>query len=89
MRTVGLQTHIWNNNLRSIILIVLYPFMILAIAWACAFAFGGVLGERAQLVSGLLMNWPRWQRNQPYPLLMLSLWGAGISLYWVSVCGLA
>lgn len=44
MKTVGLQTHIWNNNLRSILLIVLYPFMIMALAWVIAFVIGSALG---------------------------------------------
>ena len=38
--TVGLSTHIWNNNLRCIVLLVLYPLLILAIFWLCAFALG-------------------------------------------------
>ncbi len=35
---VGLQTHIWNNNLKSIGLLVLYPFIIMGIVWAIATA---------------------------------------------------
>lgn len=34
--TTGLQTHIWNNNLKSILLLLLYPVLIIAIAWLCA-----------------------------------------------------
>ena len=37
--TTGLQTHIWNNNLKSMILIAIYPFLITGIVWACAMAF--------------------------------------------------
>jgi len=37
----GLQTHIWNNNLKSIILLTLYPFIIIALVWACAFVISG------------------------------------------------
>ncbi len=38
--TVGLQTHIWNNNLRSIVFLALYPIIIMGIVWAVAGAVG-------------------------------------------------
>lgn len=38
--TVGLQTHIWNNNLKSILLLSFYPFLIMGIVWAIAAAVG-------------------------------------------------
>jgi heat shock protein HtpX len=38
--SVGIQTSIWNNNIRSIILLALYPFLIAAIIWACAYVIG-------------------------------------------------
>lgn len=35
--TTGLQTHIWNNNARCVMLLALYPLIVLAIFWAiCA-----------------------------------------------------
>jgi heat shock protein HtpX len=37
---IGLQTHIWDNNLKSALLLAAYPFIIGAIIWACAFVFG-------------------------------------------------
>ncbi len=40
----GLQTHIWNNNLKSLALLALYPVLILGMAWGAAYvfmAFGG------------------------------------------------
>lgn len=33
---IGLQTHIWNNNLKSIALLAVYPFVILGMVWAAA-----------------------------------------------------
>ena len=38
--TVGLSTHIWNNNLRCIMLLVLYPVLIMGMFWAIAWAMG-------------------------------------------------
>ncbi len=39
-QTTGLSTHIWNNNLKSILLLTLYPLLILAIVWLIAWALG-------------------------------------------------
>ncbi len=33
----GLKTHIWNNNLRSMMLIAFYPFIISGLVWAASF----------------------------------------------------
>lgn len=42
MKAVGLQTHIWNNNLRSTILLVGFPVLLLGMIWALT--FGMVIG---------------------------------------------
>jgi heat shock protein HtpX len=39
----GLSTHIWNNNLRSLFMVVMYPFVLLAIVWGICFAVGYML----------------------------------------------
>lgn len=43
MQAVGLKTSIWNNNIRSLILIALYPLTITFIAWAIAVLCGGLM----------------------------------------------
>lgn len=42
LSSVGLSTHIWNNNFRSMVLLVLYPFILLFMFWliSVALAFG-------------------------------------------------
>ena len=35
--TTGLSTHIWNNNLRSVALLALYPVLIMGVFWLCSF----------------------------------------------------
>ncbi len=37
----GLQTSIWNNNVRSIVLLGIYPFIIMGLVWACAAVSSG------------------------------------------------
>lgn len=36
----GLRTYIWNNNLRSGLLLALYPLIIIGMVWAVAFLVG-------------------------------------------------
>lgn len=49
----GLNTHIWNNNIRSIILLVLYPILIMGIVWVCAYVIGlAQYGSGASFYSG-------------------------------------
>ena len=45
--TVGLKTHIWNNNLKSVILLVLYPVIMMGIVWACFWALGMSLARHS------------------------------------------
>lgn len=48
-KAVGLQTAIWNNNLKSIGLLALYPFLILTIIWAVAAVIGALSIQNASL----------------------------------------
>jgi len=41
-KAVGLSTHIWNNNLRCIVLLAFYPILILAVFWLACAALSGV-----------------------------------------------
>lgn len=41
--TVGLSTHIWNNNLKSMMILSFYPFLMLGLVWLISFALGWVL----------------------------------------------
>lgn len=36
----GLNTYIWNNNLRSLMLLATYPFLMIGLLWACGAALG-------------------------------------------------
>ncbi|MFN3700831.1 MAG: M48 family metallopeptidase [Alphaproteobacteria bacterium] len=39
---VGLKTHIWNNNLKSMVLLVMYPVLLIGMLWACGLIFGAM-----------------------------------------------
>ncbi len=38
----GLQTHIWNNNVKTMVLLAFYPLLIIGIVWLCAFVVGSM-----------------------------------------------
>lgn len=42
--TTGLQTHIWNNNFKSIGLLAFYPFLIMGMIWACSYVVIEITG---------------------------------------------
>lgn len=43
LSAVGLKTHIWNNNLRSIALLAFYPFLLLGLVWVLGYAFAAMV----------------------------------------------
>lgn len=48
LASVGLKTHIWNNNFKSICLLIAYPFVLLGIVWGCAAAVGVLTGGQRE-----------------------------------------
>ncbi|MBU0800321.1 MAG: M48 family metallopeptidase [Alphaproteobacteria bacterium] len=58
MKAAGLNTHIWNNNLRSLLLIGFYPLMLAGLVWAVAALTGALLMPHA-VGSDSAMIWAR------------------------------
>jgi heat shock protein HtpX len=69
---IGLRTYIWNNNIWSVLLLLLYPILMAAIVWGAAFAgylafYGGMtyhttgtlnFVQAAALANGfIVLNW--------------------------------
>lgn len=50
--TIGLTTHIWNNNLKSMIILGLYPLIVIGLLWAITAAVGGILASTAAVQNG-------------------------------------
>lgn len=50
--SIGLQSSIWNNNIKSILLLALYPFILGAVMLAIAAAFGYYSGHAATYQNG-------------------------------------
>ncbi len=53
--TIGLSTHIWNNNLRCIALLMIYPVLILGIFWLISLVLSGTVMARPS-VQGIEMD---------------------------------
>jgi hypothetical protein len=51
MKYVGLQTQIWNNNLKSTILLIMFPLVILGLAWLFIFYQARILHNRMMLIT--------------------------------------
>lgn len=45
MPAAGLNTFIWNNNLRSLFLLATYPFVLMAMLWGGAALYGAMIGH--------------------------------------------
>lgn len=56
MAAIGLKTQIWNNNVRSLLLLGLYPFLLCFLFWAIAFLAGWCLGVSVQSYNGTGME---------------------------------
>jgi heat shock protein HtpX len=45
LKTAGLQTSIWNNNIKSVLLLAFYPFLLIGLLWAIGAAIGAFMGS--------------------------------------------
>ncbi|WP_421791766.1 M48 family metallopeptidase [Hyphobacterium sp.] len=76
MGAAGLRTHIWNNNLKSILLLAGFPFLILLLAFAAALVFSD-FGDGISYGPGLGGEFERALDNWPQ-MALFSLIAAGI-----------
>jgi len=76
MKAYGLKTHIWNNNLRCIVLLCLFPVLLLLLAYAGLLLFAG-FGEGMSTQQGLVYAAQSMPSAAPVAL--------GLSAGWFSV----
>ena len=72
--TVGLQSHIWNNNLKSIGLLALYPFLIMGMAWAGAAVIGLYAYPSSSWESADAQAWKVLQHYWPIIIAVVGIW---------------
>lgn len=53
IEATGLRTHIWNNNLRSLLLLGFFPVLLLLMVYGLTIGFVGLTGDGANLGDGL------------------------------------
>lgn len=71
---IGLQTHIWNNNLKSIGLLALYPFVIGGMVWASAAVVSLLIMPGATWENADAQAWDIVQAYWPVIFSMIALW---------------
>ncbi|MBT8473555.1 MAG: M48 family metallopeptidase [Marinicaulis sp.] len=74
MRAYGLQTHIWNNNLKSVLLLAGFPVLLLLLMYGLSVGYVGLTGEFDDVGEGLALGFEHWGRIWPYAFLGAGLW---------------
>ncbi len=74
MQAVGLKTYIWNNNWRSIFLLVLFPVLLLCLAYAGLVGLHFFSKGAETFSEAFLSAWQVFPHTIPYVLLGSGLW---------------
>ncbi len=74
MGAYGLQTHIWNNNLKSVVLLAGFPLLLLILMYALCVGYVGVAVEFASVEEGLLLARDQLFRIWPFAFLAAGVW---------------
>ncbi len=69
MGAIGLQTHIWNNNLKSALLLAGFPVLLVVLIYALFLLFAGFSGAPDPF------NWSARMLSQAWPFALM---GAGL-----------
>ena len=75
LSATGLRTHIWNNNLRSVILLALFPVLLLVLYYGLALLWTGVVGG-GSVGDGMAEAADSLPRAAPYALAGSAVWFA-------------
>ncbi len=67
---IGLKTHIWNNNLRSLAMLAAYPLVLLAMLWAIGAVVGGGAGAADPVAYGNHIVFEYW----PVVTAIVAIW---------------
>ncbi|HNT93714.1 MAG: M48 family metallopeptidase [Bacteroidales bacterium] len=68
MRYTGLNRQIWNNNIKSVILLTLFPLVILGLVWLFVFLLQPAAGFRIEMANQMFI------RSIPWVLIGVFLW---------------
>ncbi|MEQ8748184.1 MAG: M48 family metalloprotease, partial [Amphiplicatus sp.] len=74
MGAFGLQTHIWNNNLKSILLLAGFPVLLLLLLYGLNVGYVGLIGEARSFEEGLRLALDYTARSWPFALIGAGVW---------------
>jgi len=81
MGAYGLQTHIWNNNLKSVLLLAGFPILLLLLMYALNVGYVGLTADISNIEDGLRLALDNMNRTWPFAFLAAGLWFA---IAWMS-----
>ncbi len=81
MGAFGLQTHIWNNNLKSVALMAGFPVLLLVLMYGLAVGYVGVSQPINSVGEGLVLALDHLTRIWPFAFLGAGLW---FFIAWIS-----
>jgi heat shock protein HtpX len=73
IEAAGLRTHIWNNNLRSVLLLCFFPVLLLILFYGILIGFNGMT-TNASLDQGLMLATDQLPMTAPYALAGAGAW---------------
>lgn len=74
MGAYGLATHIWNNNLKSMLLLAGFPVLLLTLMYALCVLYVGVAVEFSTIEEGLRLALGQLGRIWPFAFLAAGVW---------------
>ena len=74
MGAFGLQTHIWNNNFKSVLLLAGFPLLLLLLLYAINVGMLGAAGLSVPIGSALTLAAERTLAQTPFAVLGAGLW---------------
>jgi heat shock protein HtpX len=72
----GLQTHIWNNNLKSVALLAGFPVLLLLLMYGLSVGYVGLTASIDNLGEGLALAFEHLMRIWPFAFLGAGVWFA-------------
>jgi heat shock protein HtpX len=85
MGAFGLQTHIWNNNLKSVLLLAGFPVLLLLLTYGLSVGYVGLTQPIDGVGDGLVLALDHLKRLWPFALIAAGVWFA---IAWFSYQGM-
>lgn len=76
MRAFGLQSHIWNNNFKSILLLAGFPILLIILMFGLSFGFVGLTQQVYRLNDGVMLAVETMADIWPYAFIAAAIWFA-------------